>query len=137
MASSALQFHLEIEAAVTSNRKSSQYQTLGYRIYPMVGVGLSARLVCQNVEMLRTYEGQALGGDGTVPGVSAISSRIECREWVFEEGDLYVVDEDGEFVGIVDQWSDRDCVREHALHTRQERTFNITVGEKIEIDGYA
>jgi hypothetical protein len=76
MASSALQFHHEIEAAVTSNRKSSQYQTSGYRIYPVVGVAqetsLSARLVGQNVEMLRTYEGKALGGDGTVPRVSAI-----------------------------------------------------------------
>jgi len=28
-------------------------------------------------------------------------------------------------------------VREGALHARQERTFDIFVGKKIEIDGYA
>ena len=63
--------------------------------------------------------------------------RIECWKRVFEEGDLNVIDEHGEFVGIVDQWSDRGCVREGALHARQERTIDIVVGEKIEIDGYA
>src|SRR2546430_4219353 len=63
--------------------------------------------------------------------------RIECRKWILEKGDLNVVDEHGEFVDIVDQWSDRGCIREGALHARQERTFNIFIGEKIEIHGYA
>src|ERR1700737_2634197 len=63
--------------------------------------------------------------------------RIECWKRVFEEGDLNVIDEHGEFAGIVDQRSKRGCVREGALHARQERTFNIVVGEEIEIDGYA
>ena len=63
--------------------------------------------------------------------------RIECRKWDFEKGGLNVVDEHRGFAGIVDQWSDRGCVREGALHARQERTCNIVVGEKIEIDGYA
>lgn len=76
MAASALKFHREIEAAVTSNRKAPQYETSGYRIYPVVGVAqetnLSARLAGQGIEMLQTYKGDALGGDGTVPRVSAI-----------------------------------------------------------------
>jgi hypothetical protein len=58
-------------------------------------------------------------------------------ERVLEKGDLNVVDEHREFAGIVDRWSDRGCIREHALHARQERAFDVFVGEKIEIDGYA
>jgi pimeloyl-ACP methyl ester carboxylesterase len=75
-AAAALAFHREIEAAVASNQQAPQYQTAGYRIYPVVGVAqqtsLSARLAGGNVEMLQTYKGKALGGDGTVPRVSAI-----------------------------------------------------------------
>ena len=51
-----------------------------------------------------------------------------------EKGNLYIVDEHGEFLGTVDQWSDRCCVREHTLRARP---FDVFVGEKIEIDGYA
>jgi len=73
-AASALAFHREIEAAVGSNRQLPQTQ--GYRIYPVVGVAqqtnLSARRSRGQVEMLQTYKGEALGGDGTVPRVSAI-----------------------------------------------------------------
>jgi hypothetical protein len=75
-ASEALAFHREIEAAVDSNQRQLSYQTDGYHIYPVVGVGqetnLSARKVGQKLEMLNTYEGNAFGGDGTVPRVSAI-----------------------------------------------------------------
>jgi pimeloyl-ACP methyl ester carboxylesterase len=75
-AAAALAFHREIEAAVTSNQKLSDYQSSGYRIYPVVGLAqltnLSARLTGQRVEMLQTYKGEAHGGDGTVPRVSAI-----------------------------------------------------------------
>ncbi|HEY6922980.1 MAG TPA: hypothetical protein VI653_05895 [Steroidobacteraceae bacterium] len=46
-AAAALQFHREIEAAVSANQQLSDYQTAGYRIYPIVGVAqrtnLSAR----------------------------------------------------------------------------------------------
>jgi hypothetical protein len=75
-AASALAFHREIEAAVASHEKLTDYQDARYDIYPVVGVAqqtaLSARLEDGKVVMLETYDGEALGGDGTVPRVSAI-----------------------------------------------------------------
>jgi len=75
-AAAALAFHREIETAVRSNQQLAEYRTHGYSIYPVVGVAqqtnLSARRNGAGVEMLQTYKGQALGGDGTVPRVSAI-----------------------------------------------------------------
>lgn len=75
-AAAALAFHREIETAVASNQKLPQYQSNGYKIYPVVGIAqrtnLSARLDGSGVTMLQTYNGNALGGDGTVPRVSAI-----------------------------------------------------------------
>ena len=61
--------------------------------------------------------------------------RIECRKWVFEKGDLNVVNEHREFAGIVDQWSDRGCVRESALHARQERTLGAQGRRSLVADG--
>jgi hypothetical protein len=82
-AAAALVFYREMEAGVSSNKEHEpQYQTAGYRIYPVVGVAqqtnLSARLYGGKVEMLETYEGKALPGDGTVPRFSAIP--IELSE---------------------------------------------------------
>jgi pimeloyl-ACP methyl ester carboxylesterase len=81
-AAAALAFYREMEEAVASNRQLSPYQTAGYRIYPVVGVAqptnLSARLTGGRIEMLKTYNGEALGGDGTVPRVSSIP--IEMSE---------------------------------------------------------
>jgi pimeloyl-ACP methyl ester carboxylesterase len=75
-AKSALAFHREIEQAVEANRRLPQYQAEGYQIYPVVGIAqqtnLSARLAGRGVEMMDTYRGEALGGDGTVPRVSAV-----------------------------------------------------------------
>jgi pimeloyl-ACP methyl ester carboxylesterase len=75
-AQAALRFHREIEEAVNLNRGLPQYQRSGYRIYPAVGIAQqtsqSARLAGSQVEMLQTYNGNALTGDGTVPQVSAI-----------------------------------------------------------------
>jgi hypothetical protein len=76
MAKEALAFHREIEAAVASNQKLPQYQSAGYRIFPIVGIeqqtNLTGRLAGKGVDMLRTYKGKELGGDGTVPRFSAI-----------------------------------------------------------------
>lgn len=75
-AAEALRFHREIEAAVESNRKLQAYQDGGYRIHPVVGIAqetdVAARLAGGRVEMLQTIEDKKLGGDGTVPRVSAI-----------------------------------------------------------------
>ena len=81
-AQAALRFHREIEDSANSNRKLPQYQRSGYRIYPVVGIAQqtnqSARLLGDKLEMLQTYNGDALTGDGTVPRVSAIP--IELSE---------------------------------------------------------
>jgi hypothetical protein len=82
-AAKALKFHREIEAAVVSNQQLEQYHAAGYRIYPVVGVAqqtnLSARLMGGRIEMLQTYKGEALGGDGTVPRVSAIPIELSSN----------------------------------------------------------
>lgn len=82
-AAAALAFHREIEAAVAANQQRPEYQTAGYRIYPVVGVAqqtsLSARRAGARVEMLQTYKGEALGGDGTVPRVSAIPIELSAN----------------------------------------------------------
>jgi hypothetical protein len=75
-AAAALAFHREIEAAVKSNQSLPAYAAGGYSIHPVVGVAqdtnLSARLAGGKVEMLQSYNGKALGGDGTVPRMSAL-----------------------------------------------------------------
>jgi pimeloyl-ACP methyl ester carboxylesterase len=75
-AAAALAFHREIEAAVESHKKDQKYLDARYRIYPVVGIGqrtnLSARSKNGKVEMLQTFEGKSLFGDGTVPRVAAI-----------------------------------------------------------------
>ena len=75
-AAAALAFHREIGNAVAANQKLPQYQSGGYRSTRWSGLAqqtnLSARLDGNKVTMLQTYKGDALGGDGTVPRVSAI-----------------------------------------------------------------
>lgn len=75
-AKKALAFHREIENAVSSNMNEQQYRDNKYSIYPVVGIAqetfLSGRLKGTKVEMLRTIDGKVLGGDGTVPRISAI-----------------------------------------------------------------
>jgi hypothetical protein len=66
-------FHREIERAVEANRKEPGY---GYRILPVVGTYQptfqSALLTDEGVKPLLSYKGQImLGGDGTVPRLSA------------------------------------------------------------------
>ncbi|MDA0179558.1 hypothetical protein OJ997_04565 [Solirubrobacter phytolaccae] len=69
-------FHREIERAVEANRRDDDYQRDGYLIRPIVGVEQptlqSAVLRAGGLEMLRTWNGEALDGDGTVPAVSAV-----------------------------------------------------------------
>ena len=82
-AKEALAFHREIEAAVTSNQQLHQYQTAGYRIYPVVGIeqqtNLTARLSGGSVVMQEDYKGTVYGGDGTVPRFSAIPPEMSVN----------------------------------------------------------
>jgi pimeloyl-ACP methyl ester carboxylesterase len=68
-ATAALQFHLDIDAAVDARPASS------YAIHPIVGIlqptYQSARLHDGSVRMVQSYSGVDSAGDGTVPRVSA------------------------------------------------------------------
>ena len=72
-ASAALAFHREIEAAVEANRKATAYLDAerGYRIYPVIGIAQptnqSARPEGKGIRMLRSYEGEDLGGMARCP----------------------------------------------------------------------
>ncbi len=71
----ARQFHSEIEDAQKSNANDAAYRERGYRLVPVVGIEQptfqTAASVGGKVELLRSYEGKDMGGDGTVPRVSA------------------------------------------------------------------
>ena len=68
-------FHTEIEDAQKRNAATDAYREQGYRLVPVVGIeqpthqSVSAKGGA--IELLRSYEGQDMGGDGTVPRVSA------------------------------------------------------------------
>ncbi|MBK9739902.1 MAG: hypothetical protein IPO93_10370 [Actinobacteria bacterium] len=74
-AADALRFHRDIEAAVTAHQAQSAYRDGGYQITPIVGIfqptDQSARLVGNKVTMFTSLGGEDMGGDGTVPRVSA------------------------------------------------------------------
>jgi pimeloyl-ACP methyl ester carboxylesterase len=75
-AQEALDFHRQIESAVEEHRADGEYVDGGYRLYPVVGIGQptlqGARLEGAAVSLLRDLGGRDLGGDGTVPRVSAM-----------------------------------------------------------------
>ncbi|MEO7337325.1 MAG: hypothetical protein ABIV63_12150 [Caldimonas sp.] len=74
-ATDARRFHNEIEEAQATNAKNEAYVRDGYRLVPVVGIEQptlqSAKCSGGTVELLQTYEGKDMGGDGTVPRVSA------------------------------------------------------------------
>ena len=76
-------FHREIEAAVAANRDDHDYRENGYRIHPIVGseqpTCQSAKLNANGVEMLNTWNGEELDGDGTVPAASAVPIELSDR----------------------------------------------------------
>jgi pimeloyl-ACP methyl ester carboxylesterase len=80
-AAAALAFHREISDAVEEHEQDEAYRRDGYAIRPVVGTtqptAQSARLENGKVELLRSYEGKDLGGDGTVPRVSATPLELD------------------------------------------------------------
>jgi hypothetical protein len=74
-AASGLQFHEEIRRAAEGHAGSSEYRDRGYAVFPVVGLGQetaqSARVLGGRLEMLASYAGEDLSGDGTVPRISA------------------------------------------------------------------
>jgi len=80
----ARKFHSEIEDAQTANAGNPAYGERGYRLVPVVGIEQpthqSATAVGGKVELLRSYDGQDMGGDGTVPRVSATPLELSTAE---------------------------------------------------------
>ncbi|MEO7725417.1 MAG: hypothetical protein ABIU29_12165 [Chthoniobacterales bacterium] len=74
-------FHREIEDTQASNGRGSDYQEGRYRLAPLAGIDQptyqSARFANGKVELLRSYQGEDLGGDSTVPRVSATPLEME------------------------------------------------------------
>ncbi|HET7037375.1 MAG TPA: hypothetical protein VFI42_16945 [Thermomicrobiaceae bacterium] len=74
-ASKALAFFHEIRTAVSAHQNDDEYRERGYALHPVVGIEQptfqSARRSGDRVELLQSYQGEDLGGDGTVPRVSA------------------------------------------------------------------
>lgn len=72
----ALGFHDEIKSTQGANAQLDRYREKGYVINPVVGIDqstfLSSRAGDNRVSVSTNYEGEAHGGDGTVPRVSAL-----------------------------------------------------------------
>ena len=68
-------FHREIEDAVDRHLNDAGYREHRYKIYPVAGIeqptNQSAAWRNGRIRVLRSYAGEDLGGDGTVPRVSA------------------------------------------------------------------
>jgi pimeloyl-ACP methyl ester carboxylesterase len=77
-------FHQQIQDAQAANAKQSEYVDKGYRCIPLVGIEQptfqSARAIGGRVEMLRSFNGNDDGGDGTVPRVSATPIELEKQD---------------------------------------------------------
>ena len=85
----AIEFHREIERAVKDNSATQAYASSRYKLLPVVGTYQptfqSALLTNDGVKPIRTYKGQQmLGGDGTVPRLSATPIELsKARAEVF------------------------------------------------------
>ena len=80
-AKAAAEFHDEIRNAVAAHEQEDDYRENRYDIRPVVGIlqptFQSARAAGDGVSLLRTYDGDDQGGDGTVPRVSATPVELE------------------------------------------------------------
>jgi hypothetical protein len=80
-AKAAAEFHDEIRNAVKAHEQEDEYRENRYDIRPVVGIlqptFQSARAVGDGVQLIRTYNGEDQGGDGTVPRISATPVELE------------------------------------------------------------
>jgi hypothetical protein len=87
MALDANEFHREIERAVERHQMDAAYQQNRYTIHPVVGrtqrTSQSAVLRNGALEMLATYRGENMEGDGTVPRVSATPHELAGKQAEF------------------------------------------------------
>jgi pimeloyl-ACP methyl ester carboxylesterase len=80
-AKAAAEFHDEIRNAVKAHEQEDEYRENRYDIRPVVGIlqptFQSARAAGAGVQLIRTYDGEDQGGDGTVPRISATPVELE------------------------------------------------------------
>lgn len=83
-AGTALDFHHAIGDAVTAHQTEARYLEDGYQMQPIVGLFQptlqSARLTGSKIELMRSYDGTDLGGDGTVPRISATPIELSNQD---------------------------------------------------------
>ncbi len=83
-AASAHEFHEEIRGAVERHEQDEEYLRERYSIRPVIGTfqptAQSAKTHGDGVQLIRSYKGEDIGGDGTVPRVSATPIEIEHEE---------------------------------------------------------
>ncbi len=95
-ARAGLAFHHEIRDAVTQNRRDPKWEENSYEVYPIVGrsqpTNYVGRLSGSSITMSEEHDGRALGGDGTVPRVSAIPLEFED---LGRRGDMYATPKHG------------------------------------------
>jgi hypothetical protein len=78
-------FHKEIEDAVARHRQNEEYVKHGYRVRPVIGIDqpTSQSAVWQGdgrLKIMRSYNGDDPGGDGTVPRPSASPQEAKSDE---------------------------------------------------------
>jgi pimeloyl-ACP methyl ester carboxylesterase len=83
-AESAREFHEEIRLAVEKHEQDEEYLRGRYDIRPVIGTfqptAQSAKTHGDGVQLIKSYEGEDIGGDGTVPRVSATPIEVEHEE---------------------------------------------------------
>jgi pimeloyl-ACP methyl ester carboxylesterase len=86
-------FHREIEDAQAANAHDPAYAERGYRLVPLVGIEQPTfQSVCNaggRIELLRSYEGKDLAGDGTVPRASATPIELEEKNSEIFAADMH------------------------------------------------
>jgi pimeloyl-ACP methyl ester carboxylesterase len=83
-AAAARAFHEEIRLAVEQHEQDEEYRSDRYGIRPVIGTfqptAQSAKVHGDGVQLIHSYDGEDIGGDGTVPRVSATPIEIEHEE---------------------------------------------------------
>ena len=83
-AAAARAFHQEIRDAQAANAQIDAYASAGPTLVPVVGIeqptAQSALVDGGKLTLVNTYEGQDLGGDGTVPRVSGTPIELETAK---------------------------------------------------------
>ena len=83
-AASGREFHEEIRLAVEKHEQDEEYLHGRYDIRPVIGTfqptAQSAKAHGDGVQLIQSYKGEDIGGDGTVPRVSATPIEVEHEE---------------------------------------------------------